>query len=67
MSEKNKDVPLDILAKLRGVGTGGVSVSQPRFETKTDMSGQEQYEEKPKRDIKELYDFIDAYCSTEEN
>ena len=74
MSEENKNVTSDILARLRGVGTGGVqapqqqsqtqSQPQPQMQQAVGTVGQEQ-QEKPKRDIQELYDFIDAYCSDE--
>jgi hypothetical protein len=80
MSEEKTGLASNILARLRGVGTGGVQAPQPQSQQPQPQPqtqsqpqqtvgavGQAQQEEKPKRDIKELYDFIDAYCSDGEN
>lgn len=66
MSEENKNVTSDVLARLRGVATGGVSAPLPQNQPAVSAVNQEDQAEKPKRDIKELYDFIDAYCSSDE-
>ena len=66
MSEVKKGFGADILAKLRGVGTGGVNAPKPEPQTVNQPTAQEQQTASPKRDIQELYDFIDAYCSPEE-
>ena len=74
MSEVNKNISPDVLACLRGIGSGGVQASQPKqqdsqphAQSDGSVENQERVQEvKPKRDIQELYNFIDAYCSPEE-
>ena len=61
MSEEVKNITSDMLARLRGMEKGGVDVEQSQSKTVDSAANQEQ--QKPKRDIQELYDFIDAYCS----
>ena len=73
MSDVKQGFSADMLARLRGVGTGGVQAPQPKPQDQQPqgqpigsvMNQAPAEEEKPKRDIKELYDFIDAYCSDE--
>lgn len=73
MSDVKQGFSADMLARLRGVGTGGVQAPQPKPQDQQPqgqpigsvMNQASAEEEKPKRDIKELYDFIDAYCSDE--
>ena len=101
MSDVKQGFGADMLARLRGVGTGGVQAPQPKPQDQQPqgqpigsvmnqepqpqgqpigsvmnqgaqpqgqpigsvMNQAPAEEEKPKRDIQELYDFIDAYCS----
>lgn len=72
MSDVKQGLGADILARLRGVASGGSNTSQPQPQQSKPtqpaavVSPSEPQEEKPKRDIQELYDFIDAYCSSDE-
>ncbi len=67
MSEENKGIASNILSRLRGVGVGGASVSKEQSQqAQATSSNMSQKQEKPKRDIQELYDFIDAYCNKSE-
>jgi hypothetical protein len=63
MSEEVKNNPQEILARLRGVGTGGVKPSQTNVQPDNRGVTSDMQDVKPKRDIQELYDFIDAYCN----
>lgn len=59
MTEENKPSSADMLARLRGVGGANLSETpKPAAQPQTD--------DKPKRDIQELYDFIDKYCADKE-
>ena len=75
MTEENKSVTANFLAKLRGVG--GAKFSQPSAQqpstqpsttssSSVSISAPKRDESKPKRDIQELYDFIDKYCADKE-
>ena len=68
MSELDNMSKSSILDRLRGIGKGGVSASvgQPQQQANPLTNQLQATEEKSKRDIKELYDFIDKYCSGEE-
>ena len=66
MNEENKSMTTDALARLRGVGTGGVKAPLPQAQPATPGVNQGNQSEKQKRDIQELYDFIDAYCKKSE-
>ncbi len=61
MTEENKPSSADMLARLRGVG--GANLSETPKPAAQPQAGEEN---KPKRDIQELYDFIDKYCADKE-
>ena len=62
MTEENSK-SADVLARLRGIATGGANLSETPKPAAQPQTGEEN---KPKRDIQELYDFIDKYCADKE-
>ena len=78
MSESDlKKSPAAFLARLSGRFSGGASFDEPRESASQNITQNNNHQlaqashvdntpapSKPKRDIKELYDFIDNWCST---
>lgn len=70
MTEENKSGAASLLARLRGVG--GAKFNKPAPQAPSNPSGGSvnisapEQSATPKRDIKELYDFIDKYCADKE-